>query len=82
LGLRRHGNSGQSDGDELGAFHRKWLSNEVHPGTGAHAEAAVRAAQRAFETTKKSAGCERKRILNTISERLLFSAFKELEMGA
>ncbi|HXP70931.1 MAG TPA: aldehyde dehydrogenase family protein [Candidatus Dormibacteraeota bacterium] len=41
---------------------------EVHLGTASHAEAAVRAAQRAFETTKKSPGYERKRILNAISE--------------
>ena len=41
---------------------------EVHLGTTSHAEAAVRAAQRAFETTKKSPGYERKRILNAISE--------------
>jgi len=41
---------------------------EVHLGTTSHTEAAVRAAQRAFETTKKSPGYERKRILNAISE--------------
>jgi acyl-CoA reductase-like NAD-dependent aldehyde dehydrogenase len=41
---------------------------EVHLGATSHTEAAVRAAQRAFETTKKSPGYERKRILNAISE--------------
>src|SRR6201987_818275 len=41
---------------------------EVHLGSAAHAEAAVRAAQRAFETTKKSPSYERKGILNAISE--------------
>jgi acyl-CoA reductase-like NAD-dependent aldehyde dehydrogenase len=41
---------------------------EVHLGTISHAETAVQAAQRAFETTKKSAGYERKQILNAISE--------------
>jgi acyl-CoA reductase-like NAD-dependent aldehyde dehydrogenase len=41
---------------------------EVHLGSAAHAETAVLAAQRAFATTKKSPGYERKRILNAISE--------------
>src|SRR6202007_2212926 len=41
---------------------------EVRLGATSHTEAAVLAAQRAFETTKKSPGYERKRILNAISE--------------
>src|ERR1700746_1409229 len=41
---------------------------EVRLGTTFHTEAAVLAAQRAFETTKKSPSYERKRILNSISE--------------
>jgi len=39
----------------------------VHRATAAHAEAAVRAAQRAFETTRKSSSSERQRILREIS---------------
>jgi acyl-CoA reductase-like NAD-dependent aldehyde dehydrogenase len=39
----------------------------VHRGTAAHAEAAVVAAQRAFETTRKSPAYERQRILREIS---------------
>ena len=59
---------------------------EVHLGSAAHAEAAVRAAQRAFETTKKSASYERKGILNAISEgirmrREEFSQLMCLEAG-
>jgi len=59
---------------------------EVHQGTAAHAEAAVRAAQRAFETTKKSPSYERKRILNAISEGIRarheeFSQLMCLEAG-
>ncbi len=59
---------------------------EVHLGSSAHAETAVRAAQRAFETTKKSPGYERKRILNAISEgirarREEFSQLMCLEAG-
>src|ERR1700741_3766422 len=59
---------------------------EVCQGTAAHAEAAVRAAQRAFETTKKSPSYERKRILNAISEgirarREEFSRWRCLEPG-
>jgi acyl-CoA reductase-like NAD-dependent aldehyde dehydrogenase len=59
---------------------------EVHLGSAAHAETAVRAAQRAFETTKKSPGYERKRILNAISEgirarREEFSQLMCLEAG-
>ena len=59
---------------------------EVHLGTAAHAETAVRAAQRAFETTKKSPGYERKKILNAISEgirarREEFSQLMCLEAG-
>ena len=59
---------------------------EVRQGTAAHAEAAVRAAQRAFETTKKSPSYERKRILNAISEgirarREEFSQLMCLEAG-
>jgi acyl-CoA reductase-like NAD-dependent aldehyde dehydrogenase len=59
---------------------------EVHLGSAAHAEAAVRAAQRAFETTKKSPSYERKGILNAISEgirarREEFSQLMCLEAG-
>jgi acyl-CoA reductase-like NAD-dependent aldehyde dehydrogenase len=59
---------------------------EVHLGSAAHAETAVRAAQRAFETTKKSPSYERKRILNAISEgirarREEFSQLMCLEAG-
>jgi acyl-CoA reductase-like NAD-dependent aldehyde dehydrogenase len=59
---------------------------EVRQGTAAHAEAAVRAAQRAFETTKKSPSYERKRILNAISEGIRarheeFSKLMCLEAG-
>src|ERR1700719_5199256 len=59
---------------------------EVHQGTAAHAEAAVRAAQRAFETTKKSPSYERKRILNAIAEGIRarheeFSQLMCLEAG-
>ncbi|MGA8142995.1 MAG: aldehyde dehydrogenase family protein [Candidatus Acidiferrales bacterium] len=54
--------------------------------TFAHAEAAIQAAMRAFETTKKSAGYERKRILNAISDgirarREEFSQLMCLEAG-
>jgi len=59
---------------------------EVHLGSAAHAETAVRVAQRAFETTKKSPSYERKRILNAISEgirarREEFSQLMCLEAG-
>jgi len=59
---------------------------EVHLGSAAHAEATVRAAQRAFETTKKSPSYERKGILNAISEgirmrREEFSQLMCLEAG-
>ncbi|MGB9244983.1 MAG: aldehyde dehydrogenase family protein [Candidatus Acidiferrales bacterium] len=59
---------------------------EVHLGSAGHAETAVVAAQRAFETTKKSPGYERKRILNAISEgirarREEFSQLMCLEAG-
>jgi acyl-CoA reductase-like NAD-dependent aldehyde dehydrogenase len=59
---------------------------EVRQGTAAHAEAAVRAAQRALETTKKSPSYERKRILNAISEGIRarheeFSQLMCLEAG-
>jgi acyl-CoA reductase-like NAD-dependent aldehyde dehydrogenase len=59
---------------------------EVHLGSAAHAETAVLAAQRAFATTKKSAGYERKRILKAISEgirarREEFSQLMCLEAG-
>src|SRR6201981_97587 len=59
---------------------------EVHLGTTFHAEAAVRGAQRAFETTKKSPSYERKRILKAISEGLRarreeFSQLMCLEAG-
>jgi acyl-CoA reductase-like NAD-dependent aldehyde dehydrogenase len=59
---------------------------EVRQGTAAHAEAAVRAAQRAFDTTKKSPSYERKRILNAISEGIRarheeFSQLMCLEAG-
>lgn len=59
---------------------------EVHLGSPAHAETAVRSAQRAFETTKKSPGYECKRILNAISEgirarREEFSQLMCLEAG-
>ena len=43
------------------------LVGTVHCATAAHAEAAVRAAQRAFETTRKSSSSERQRILREIS---------------
>jgi len=80
----------------------KWLTEgepfEVHSpfdrsvvGTGylataAHAEAAVRAAQRSFETTKKMASHERQRILRAISEGISvrhedFSRMIALEAG-
>src|SRR5580704_12162908 len=53
---------------------------ELHVGSAAHAETAVRAAQRAFETTKKSPSYERKGILNAISEgiRALREEFSQL----
>jgi glyceraldehyde-3-phosphate dehydrogenase (NADP+) len=59
---------------------------EVHLGSAAHAETAVRVAQRALETTKKSPSYERKRILNAISEgirarREEFSQLMCLEAG-
>src|SRR6201987_4833041 len=59
---------------------------EVHLGTAAHAEAAVCATQRAFETTKRSPGYERKRILNAISDGIRarheeFSQLMCLEAG-
>jgi glyceraldehyde-3-phosphate dehydrogenase (NADP+) len=59
---------------------------EVHLGSAAHAEATVRAAQRAFETTKKSPSYERKGVLNAISEgirarREEFSQLMCLEAG-
>jgi acyl-CoA reductase-like NAD-dependent aldehyde dehydrogenase len=57
-----------------------FVVGEVHLGSAAHAETAVRAAQRAFETTKKSPSYERKRILNAISEgiRLRREEFSQL----
>src|ERR1700744_5588511 len=59
---------------------------EVHLGSSVHAETAVRSALRAFETTKKSPGYERKRILHAISEgirarREEFSQLMCLEAG-
>ncbi len=59
---------------------------EVRLGSSAHAETAVRAAQRAFETTKKSPGYERKTILSAISSgirarREEFSQLMCLEAG-
>ena len=59
---------------------------EVHQATAAHAEAAVPAARRAFDTTKKSPSYERKRILNAISEGIRarheeFSQLMCLEAG-
>jgi acyl-CoA reductase-like NAD-dependent aldehyde dehydrogenase len=59
---------------------------EIRLGSAAHAETAVRAAQRAFATTKKSPCYERKRILNAISEgirarREEFSQLMCLEAG-
>jgi acyl-CoA reductase-like NAD-dependent aldehyde dehydrogenase len=59
---------------------------EAYQGNAAHAEAAVRAAQRAFETTKKSPGYQRKRISSAISEGIRtrheeFSRLMCLEAG-
>ena len=59
---------------------------QVRQGTVEHAETAVRAAQRAFQATRKSPGYERKRILNAISEgirarREEFSQLMCLEAG-
>lgn len=58
----------------------------VHRATASHAEAAVRAAQRAFETTRKSPSYERQRILREISSgiqarREEFARVMALEAG-
>ena len=49
------------DGAVVGAYHRA---------SAVHAEAAVRAAQRAFQITRKMAGYERKAILHAISDKI------------
>jgi acyl-CoA reductase-like NAD-dependent aldehyde dehydrogenase len=58
----------------------------VHRATASHAEAAVRSAQRAFETTRKSPSYERQRILREISagiqaRREEFARVMALEAG-
>lgn len=58
----------------------------VHQGTATHVEAAVRAAQHAFETTRKMASFERQQILLAISGRIKesreeFATLMALEAG-
>lgn len=58
----------------------------VHRATAAHAKAAIRAAQHAFETTRKMASYERQRILRAISDgisenREEFATLMALEAG-
>ncbi|HEV2206654.1 MAG TPA: aldehyde dehydrogenase family protein [Candidatus Acidoferrales bacterium] len=58
----------------------------VHRATATHAEAAIRAAQHAFETTRKMPSYERQRILRAISDGIAenreeFAALMALEAG-
>ena len=76
----------EGEASEIRSPYDHSVVGEVRLGTASHAEAAVRAAQRAFETKKKLPGYERKRILNAISEGILarreeFSQLMCLEAG-
>jgi acyl-CoA reductase-like NAD-dependent aldehyde dehydrogenase len=58
----------EGEGFEVRSPYDHSVVGEAHRGTAAHAEAAVRAAKRAFETTKKLGSYERQRILRAISD--------------
>jgi acyl-CoA reductase-like NAD-dependent aldehyde dehydrogenase len=71
---------------EVLAPYDRAVVGKTYRGTAAHAEAAVRAAQRAFETTRKMPAYERQRILRHISEGIRarqeeFSHLMALEAG-
>jgi acyl-CoA reductase-like NAD-dependent aldehyde dehydrogenase len=78
-----------SDGEPfevLAPHDRSVVVGTAHRATAAHAEAAVQAAQRAFETTRKLPSYERQRVLKEISEgihsrREEFARLLALEAG-